>query len=80
MPLQPFMGKVMSAAPVTGRLWMLNTEEEEEDEDEEGDEEEEKTKDDDPSSTHDRGPSRSHSHCGLQDCTFEIKAEIEEFF
>ncbi len=26
MPLQPFMGKLMSAWPSTGRLWMLKTE------------------------------------------------------
>ena len=25
MPLQPFMGKLMSALPITGRLWMLST-------------------------------------------------------
>lgn len=26
IPLQPFIGKLMSAWPTTGRLWMLNTE------------------------------------------------------
>ena len=25
MPLQPFIGKLMSALPITGRLWMLST-------------------------------------------------------